>query len=288
MKKEKLQCDTARNISIIDFLKSEGYTPTKDNTKEAWYSCPFRDEKEASFKVSKSLNLWFDHGSGSGGNIIDLVTMLYCCNVTEALAILNRQNLSFSFQPQRNFAVAEKQDEIVIEKVVKLRHPALIGYLKSRSIDTNIAIRYAKQVHYRFKKHSFFAIGMQNISGGWELRNKFYKNSSSPKDFSFFASGNEMLCICEGIFDFFSLLTLYPALSDKSDFMVLNSVAFANRIHDKAKPYSKVCLYLDNDTAGKKATSNLLATIPNSVNMAALYESTNHNDLNDYLMALRK
>ena len=85
------------------------------------------------------------------------------------------------------------------------------------------------------------------------------------------------------MFDFFSLLTLYPGLPHKSDFLVLNSVAFINRIQKVALSYSKIGLYLDNDPAGKRATKQLMADLSNSVDISALYEGKK--DLNELLTA---
>ena len=69
----KLQCDKAREIPITEFLKKSGFSPVRENQNSAWYLSPIRNENEASFKVSKVLNRWYDHGIGKGGNIIDLV-----------------------------------------------------------------------------------------------------------------------------------------------------------------------------------------------------------------------
>lgn len=283
MKKEKLQCATALNISIVGYLKKEGFCPKKENEKEAWFISPFRTENDASLKVSKQLNRWFDHGSGNGGNIIDLVTLLHCCDVTKALELLSENRISFSFQQQENLASTKKNDHIRIEKAVDLQHPALIGYLESRCIIPSAVNCFARQVHYNFRGHRYFAIGLSNNAGGWELRNKFYKNSSSPKSYSLFSTGKEMLCICEGMFDFFSLLTLYPSLPNKSDFLVLNSLAFIDHILNELQSYTKVCLYLDRDLAGTNASRKIQATFSNCVDMSAMYEG--YCDLNDYLMA---
>ena len=282
MKKEKLQCNIARKIPIGEFLKKSGYSPVKENQNSAWYLSPIRKEKEASFKVSKVLNRWYDHGIGKGGNIIDLVIeMNHNCDVNEALAILERNTPSFSFQQQNSFAVLKPEAKIQIDKVMPLRHPALLNYLKRRNIGVEAALKYAKQVYYHLKGTRYFAIGLENVSGGWELRNPYFKNSASPKDYSFFSSSKQILSVTEGMFDFFSLLTLYPSLPLKSDFLVLNSVSFIDRIQKVALPYSKVGLYMDNDPAGKKATRQLLKDIPNSVDMSALYK--NKKDLNQLL-----
>ena len=282
MKKQKLQCETARDISITGFLKKSGFSPVKENQNSAWYLSPIRNENEASFKVSKILNRWYDHGMGKGGNIIDLVIeMNHCCSVQEALSILERTVPSFSFQKQENPAVPEKQDEIRIEGTCNIRHPALITYFKSRQINLSVVTQYAKEVHYSFRSHTYFAIGLENISGGWELRNPYFKNAASPKNFSYFSKSNKILSVTEGMFDFFSLLTLYPGLPHKSDFLVLNSVSFTDRIQKITLPYSRVGLYLDNDPAGRKATKQLIADLSNSADMSALY--TGKKDLNQLL-----
>ena len=284
MKKEKLQCDTAREITIVDFLKENAVLPQRENHKEAWFLSPLREEKEASFKVSKLLNRWYDHGLGRGGNIIDLViAMNNQCSVRESLSILNKIVPSFSFQKQEILAVPEKQDEIKIQSARNIQHQALITYLISRRINPSVATQYAKEVHYSFRSRTYFAIGLENISGGWELRNPYFKNAVSPKDFSYFNTGKEMLSITEGMFDFFSLLMLYSRLPHKSDFLILNSVSFINRIQKVVLPYSKIGLYLDNDPAGRKAAKQLLASLLNSVDMSVLYEEKK--DLNQLLTA---
>lgn len=283
MKKEKLQCNTAREIPIVEFLEKNGHFPVREKQNSAWYLSPIRKENKASFKVSKILNRWYDHGAGKGGNIIDLVIeMNNNCSVREALTILDRNTPSFSFQQQNSFAVLKPEYEIEVEKVLPLRHPALINYLLRRKINPTVVSKFARQIHYQLKGKQYFAIGLENVSGGWELRNPYYKNSAAPKDYSLFSTSKQILSITEGMFDFFSLLTLYPSLPQKSDFLILNSVSFVNRIDKVARQYSKVGLYLDNDKAGIKATKQLMADLNNSVDMSALYSSKN--DLNEMLM----
>ena len=287
MKKQKLQCDTAREISITDFLKKSGISPVRENQNSAWYLSPIRNENEASFKVSKILNRWYDHGIGKGGNIIDLVIgMNNNCSVQEALSILDRTIPSFSFQQQNTFSRLKLEAEIRISKILPIRHPALIRYLERRKINPEITARYAREVHYFMNDKKYFAIGLENVSGGWELRNSYYKNAAAPKDYSCFSTGKQMLSVTEGMFDFFSLLTLYPGLPHKSDFLVLNSVSFIRRIQNIALSYSKVGLYLDNDPAGKKATKQLMADLSNSVDMSALYKDKK--DLNQLLTAQKQ
>ncbi|WP_319231109.1 toprim domain-containing protein [Draconibacterium orientale] len=279
-----MQCDKAREIPITEFLKRSGFSPVKENQNSVWYLSPIRNETEASFKVSKVLNRWYDHGIGKGGNIIDLVIeMNNRCSVQEALSILGNTLPSFSFQKHNTFTGRKPEAEIQINKILPIRHPALVRYLNRRNINVELAARYAKEINYSVKGKRYFAIGLENVSGGWELRNPYYKNAAAPKDYSFFSTSKKLLSITEGMFDFFSLLTLYPGLPHKSDFLILNSVSFIKRVQKVALPYSRVGLYLDNDPAGKLATKQLMADLSNSVDMSALYEGKK--DLNQLLTA---
>src|SRR5680860_293688 len=156
MKKEKLKCDTAREIPIVEFLKKNGFTSQRENHKEAWYLSPIRKESNPSFKVSKILNRWYDFGLGRGGNIIDLVIeMNNNCSVQESLAILENTIPSFSFQQQNSFAVLNPKDEIRIEKVLPIQHPALLSYLLRRKVNPKEVVKFAKQVHYSFKNSTY-------------------------------------------------------------------------------------------------------------------------------------
>ena len=88
---------------------------------------------------------------------------------------------------------------------------------------------YCYEVHYLHKGRQYFAIGLKNDSGGWELRNEYYKNSSSPKDITHIKNGNEKLIVTEGMFDLLSILDSTKNLESEYDFLVLNSTAFLKK-----------------------------------------------------------
>ena len=97
MKKERtkgLPCERARAFPIGKALAKLGHFPTKTNEKEAWFLSPFRSETQASFKVSKKLNRWYDHGEGTGGNVIDLICLINKWSVKEVLRFLNTDQIS--------------------------------------------------------------------------------------------------------------------------------------------------------------------------------------------------
>ncbi|MFD2826650.1 toprim domain-containing protein [Leeuwenhoekiella polynyae] len=281
MKKEKLSCENARKISIVKALEFLGHLPTRNSEKEAWFLSPLRSETQASFKVSKTLNCWYDHGLGKGGNCIDLICELHNIAVREALAIL-AQVYTDNYALPKPQQTKVKESGIVIRDVKPIQHPALLAYLKNRKINPVVAMWFCREVHYTIKKKYGFSIGLKNNSGGWELRNKYFKSSSSPKDLKWITNGSQNLIVLEGMFDLLSLITICPNLKREADFLILNSVAFA----DKALPYFDyykiVELYLDQDEAGRKTTIYFLNETSKCIDKSELY--TAEKDLNAWLM----
>ncbi len=88
-----------KQIDLIEYLEKLGYRPEKIRGNDHWYLSPFRQEKEPSFKVNRKLNLWYDHGSGHGGSIIDLGMFFNNCNIKEAIEKI--KNIFSFHQPKQ-------------------------------------------------------------------------------------------------------------------------------------------------------------------------------------------
>ncbi|UJH90119.1 toprim domain-containing protein [Antarcticibacterium sp. 1MA-6-2] len=272
-------CERARNICIVKTLAKLGHFPTRTSEKEAWFLSPLRSETQASFNVSVVKNLWYDFGMGKGGSTIDLIMAIKSCDLIDALEFLSEDIITYSLKPRlKEPSINEK---IKISTVEPLNLPALLNYLESRKIPLEIGRKYCRQIWYRSNGKQFFTIGLQNQKGGWELRNKYYKNSSSPKTYSLFERGSKQLLIIEGMFDFLSLAAIDEDLVESSDCIILNSLAFIDRIKDMIPKYEIVLLYLDNDPAGKKAASSLLSLFDNITDCSDCYSG--YKDLNEKL-----
>ena len=281
MKKDMISWRSARNICIVKTLAKLGHYPTRKSEKEAWFLSPLRSETQASFSVSLVKNLWFDYGTGIGGNIIDLIMALRSFTFEKAVSYLSTDLADFSFCPP---PIQHKQTDqgIHITGIENLKHIALLNYLESRDIPYEIGREYCREVWYRCKNKEYFAIGMENNLGGWELRNKYYKNSSSPKSYSFIDHASDRLLVTEGSFDFLSLAVLESELVNTSDGIVLNSLAFIKDIKNIVPKYPEVFLFLDNDPAGKKATTAILNLFPNVTDLSDSYKG--YKDLNERLI----
>jgi len=85
-----MNCAEANQIDMVDYLSFIGHLPQKICGNDYWYLSPLRSEKHASFKVERNKNVWYDHGIGKGGSLIDFLMEMHQYDVREAL-----QKLSF-------------------------------------------------------------------------------------------------------------------------------------------------------------------------------------------------
>jgi len=279
MKKQKITCKRARNISIVKALAKLGHFPIKESEKEAWFLSVLRSETQASFKVSKELNRWYDHAAGFGGNVVDLILRINYCSVKEALEFLTNDISYFSFHQQAIFK--NSVSKIQILKVHEIKHIALIQYVHARKITLTTARKYCKEVWYEFNGKKYFAIGLQNSKGGWELRNTYFKNSSSPKSYTYLENSGKQLIVLEGMFDLLSLIELNTIDITNCDIIILNSTAFVKSIVGFFTNYDKVYLFLDNDVTGKRITQLLTQNHNHVIDQSSLYK--NYKDLNEFL-----
>jgi hypothetical protein len=203
------------------------------------------------------------------------------CSVKEALDYLAQQESFFSFQQQGLFEGKETQN-IVIRMVRAITYPALEQYLISRRIPIATAKTFCKEVHYECQGKKYFALGLVNKSGGWELRNKYFKGSSSPKDLSLFTHGRPKLAVVEGMFDLLSLVVKSPTIQDTHDLMVLNSISQADKAAPIIDNYKTIDFYLDNDSGGRTLSEKLVEEYPNSTDHSDEYKG--FKDLNEWLI----
>ena len=279
-----MNMDDIRQISLFDFLHHLGYEPTGRDSKGLWFYAPYRNERKPSFHVNPRKNVWFDFGSGAGGDIFTLAGEL--CDTTdfirqaEYIAEKMRMPVSQPYKPEPFIEQPTFEDV----KISKLVSPALLRYLANRGIPADIAQRYCVQVDYKLHGKNYYAIGFENSAHGYELRNAFFKGSYPPKHITHIANSNARCNVFEGFIDFLSAERL--GLNDGNDSVVLNSVANVGKAIPTLAKYPLILCYLDNDTAGRAAVARLRREFGDRVSdKSALYPD--HKDLNDYLQSLK-
>ena len=98
---KKSICDEAKEIDLIDYLDSSGHQPKMVRNNDYWYLSPLRQEKTPSSKVNRNQNVWFDHGTGECGTIIDLGAKLFNCSYRELVEKLRVGNSPSVLGPVR-------------------------------------------------------------------------------------------------------------------------------------------------------------------------------------------
>ena len=283
-------CSEANKLDLVVYLEKMGHFPKKIRNDDYWYLSPLRDEKEPSFKINRKLNLWYDHGSGQGGNLVDFGVLYHKCSVKDFLNRLSESNTmqSLSFHPQNSqtssqqnpkvkSTAGEKKEsgsgKILILDNRTLASPFLLQYLQRRYIPIKIAEKFCKEIDFELYDKKYTAIGFRNDKGGYELRSENFKGSSSPKAPTFFEYDCGQVAVFEGFFDFLSFHTLIGENAvERSNVLVLNSLAFISQTKSIMDKHEIVNLYLDRNKQGMGCTQ-----------MAIKWDEKKYSDRSEFL-----
>ena len=293
---KRLRCWEANQGDLVVYLEKLGYKPRKVRGSEYWYLSPLREEKTASFKVDRAKNVWYDHGIGKGGRLVDFGKLYFQCTVRELLTRLNSER-DFSFHPPLQSPAGEKKEDANLPGKIKILEDREINdlglkqYLESRKIPLEIALQYCREVSFELHGKKRLAIGFQNPGGGYELRNPYFKGSSSPKEPRLISQNRSReLIVFEGVFSFLSYLAIkyirerniVPLSKEQADKLVLNSLSFFEKSKELMEKYETIHLCLDRDKRGRECTDKALKWSSKYQDQSKFYEK--HKDLNEYLV----
>ena len=281
-----MNCKQFNSVKLEEILVSLGHHPTKQNEKEAWFLNPFYTETQASFKINKNLNYWYLHSEGIGGNNVDFMKKYLNASVKEVLEWAEKQNFS-SFQQQNVIHSINSKPNYQITEIKKLQNEHLKSYLHQRGL-SKVVYPLVKEIHFTIGEKKLYAIGFENFSGGWELRNSFYKGSLLKKDISLINLNNQTenknVAVFEGFTDALSFVEMKPFFN--GDLLVMNSISLLNKTKECLKKYAEVHLFLDNDNAGENCKNAILKDFPHAKNNAEIYSG--FKDLNAFISDTKK
>ncbi|MEL6898727.1 MAG: toprim domain-containing protein [Planctomycetota bacterium] len=285
-----MDLDQARSVDLADLLSRLGFAPSYQRGRELWYLSPFRDEQNPSFRINDK-NRWYDFGTGDHGDAIDFVKQhCRCGNLKETLqemaSIMGRTAptpLDRTAIPSREHLATE------ITSVGPLRSRSLLKFLQSRGISEDIASPSLKEVRYKRGDRDYFGIGFENNAGGYELRTPRFKGTLQNKAVSSRGELGQPLHVFEGFIDYLSAIQL-GHIQGTNSAVILNSTALVAAGVEAATALrpTHISLWLDNDTAGRKATEEFrlaFAEIMPDVQIedqSSAYQD--HNDLNEWHM----
>lgn len=281
-----MEIQEIREVPIREFLARLGHTPAGEKRNALWYSAPYREERTPSFQVEVHKNVWYDFGLGRGGDIFSLAGEFIGSDDFAAQA----KYISRVLEGRPDTVVRKKEKDsglITREETcfgdVELRplyHKVLLRYLEERGIVSDVAVPNCEEVRYRLHGKPYFAIGFRNVSGGVEIRNRFFKGCIPPKDVSVILNGSHTCNLYEGFMDYLSVLML--GLHGYKDHLILNSVSNLDKSFRYLDGYGQVHCFLDNDPAGKRTLEILRTRYGEKiVDCSALYAG--YKDVNEYL-----
>ena len=281
----------AKQIHLDEFLAQLGCSPTRSSMTQSWYLSPFRGEDTASFKVNRSRNLWFDFGSGEGGDILNLMIKLENLgSIPDALHrigdIMGSQTIPLQRRDTPHPHIESAPEAMGFGP---LQSRWLFAYLRSRGIDPNKALPYLKQATYEYAGKTEHALAFANDARGYELRSPTYKRSYGKKAIRTIARRSTTVHIFEGFFDFLTSL-MVPAIDSKCGVIVLNSVSMKDQAVAKIKDLgaTRVEVYRDLDRAGQEFFDRIVSDLPGveCVDRSTLYDG--FKDLNEWHVSADK
>jgi len=276
-----MNIDEIRKIPLVEFLAQLGYKPTGRDSKGLWFYAPYRSERKPSFHVVPQRNLWYDFGTGAGGDIFSLAGEM--SGETDFLRQADYIAKKMRLPAQNEYKPLSFKEEPTFEnvEVSRLESPSLLGYLAKRGIPKDIAQQYCVQVDYTLHGKPYYAIGFENNAHGYSLRNPYWKGTYPPQSITHIANGNPRVNVFEGFIDFLSAEKL--GYNDGTDTIVLNSVSNVAKALTPLSEYAVISCYLDNDPAGRATLARLQREFGDRVlDKSALYPD--HKDLNEFLV----
>lgn len=290
----------ANNLDFPDLLARLGHRPVKTlkGGLDIWYHSPFRKEKEPSFHLRTGREydwVWYDFGHEGASTILDFIMQYRNTDKRGALAFLDTMypnhkggskttpspnQVSFLFPPQsppqatifKNKGEQERDFEFIED--LPLQSEAIFTYLESRKIPRRIASKYFRVVKYHHKEKRtqkpYFGFGMQNESGGWEVRSasdrerEIFKTALIAKDISVIRGsqqGRVEVNVFEGMTDFVSLLAMFSVDGLRGDALILHGLKLYGRAaaYIKENGYSHINTFLDNNPPGIEASERFLS-----------------------------
>jgi len=311
-----MRADQAKQIHLRTLLAELGHEPEREDKGECWYLSPFREETDASFKISRDGRAWYDHGAGEGGNILDFAIrywQLSAQDVTGALRELRQLKLdgssrtttptkqghlweqgaatSSTSQTTAKAQAASKPESLLqITKIQPLQNRALMGYLQGRGIDVATAAHYLQEAYYNLRDKRYFALAFVNDSGGYELRNRYFQGSYEIKNITFLnqeaTAQGKAVALFEGFMDFLSALTYTQKPAPSLPVIILNSASMRHRALAKLEEqgFTEIHLYFDHDRTGEELTHWFQQQLADRqvTDQSGLYAG--YKDFNDWLM----
>ncbi|NHA02521.1 hypothetical protein G7092_01870 [Mucilaginibacter sp. HC2] len=260
-------------VSITGLLARLGYQPAHNSGREILYSNVLHhDGKKPSLCVNDSLGVWYDHGTGKGGNVIDFGLAFWpeleirdVCGKLHEIMEQALPAVSLLKPSRRKRHKTLIQPYYRVDKVCELgRTPSIRLFLEKRGI-WEAAQGILKEIHYhsvhaKLQPRQFSAAGHRNEAGSWQVRNKYFKGCLGNKGLTFFPGDSRRLCVFKDIFDYLSWKHDHPEAPDS--ILMINSYSLLPAAIKMAMRYPNLNVYFDHTPDGHESLRRFITELP--------------------------
>lgn len=252
----------ANSVNLVDFLQRQGERLLPSG----------RDRRLASdHSITIRGNQWFDHSSEEGSHAIDLVQRLYNLSFPEAVTLLLGGEQRIEYQQNDGSKEPEPRKPFELPPANSDMRRVFAYLIKQRFINRDVVTCFAKAklLYEDMEYHNAVFVGC-DADGiprhahkrGTYTGGKSYKGNVESCDprFSFHYTGTgNSIYVFEAPIDMLSFITLYPENWEQQSYVSLCGVAEHALLQQlQENPcIQNICLCLDHDEAGIKATERL-------------------------------
>lgn len=218
-----------------------------------------QNEKSPSLSVNSEKNIWFHHSLAVGGDVFKAVQIFEKIpsfkEQCEFLLKMYVKSYQINFVETEN----EKKGIKILNVIDIITDKKLLAYAQKRGI--SVFCDNLKEIHFLNNLKKYYGLGFKNKSGGYDIRNEFFKGKIGKTDITVGHFGQFCDDLKTLVFEGFTDLLAYRK-NNKIDFkyIVLNSTANTQKAIDflKKEHYNNIFLFLDNDQAGDHATKKIM------------------------------
>lgn len=303
MKYRQVDLEKIKQISIIDYARTLGFTPVKIGRR--YYTLKEHD----SVRIDPEKNFFFRNSTGERGSVIDFVSCFCSCDFKEAVRILSESEYAPQEKRKENSNVSEQRNmpkeskELILPKAADTMKNVFAYLCKSRMIDSSIVQEMVdrRMLYQDIRNNCVF------VSGNEEGKPCFasLRGTNTYKRFVadcpgcdyercfFIGNGSRNLVVTESVIDAMSMMNLFKQSGrdyKQFDYLALSGTGKFERpiIHHLSQhEYGSVFLCLDNDEAGKDAAAKIESEIGLSFPSAQVVQCfpKTGKDFNDVLKA---
>lgn len=256
------------SVSIEDVL---GYYNIEINQRGF---CSIRNEKEASCKVYKNTNSYYDWGARDGGDVIKLVSVLEQCGNYEAARLLNDTFLrgEAGIESTKGKVFEQKQEDnkekiLVLPEVSENFRIGRAYLTKTRGLSNRIVDYFVNDLKILYESSDYHNLVFLGKSASGEIKfaskrgtrdiygDKFKGDcEGSNKNYGVnIATGDDTVCVFEAAIDCMSYMDIMDDY--KSNKLVLGGLC-SNALDTFLEEHSeikKIIFCVDNDEPALKA-----------------------------------